>query len=339
MHCFSGIDAFGACIVLDLKLLKSLVVIADEGNLGRAASRLHISQPALTRRMKELERVIQFPLFERFGRGIRLSGEARGFLVQCRDLLAHAESVKERAQSVARGASGTLRAGATPQMLERLFPDLLERYHGEFPLVEVDLVERTSRDLSRLLESGEVDVAVIPAPHGDRFESRDLPPLLVLAAMASASPLGGMGQVEILDIADAPVLLLHDGYMTRQVFDSACKLAQVQPHIVLESGAPQTILALAAKRLGIAVVPSTVLIDRLELQVAQVTHSGTPLAMRASVCWNRGRHMAPYAVRFVETLIETAKEKLVSPLAAGGLSHEGEAASIILPRTPETMDQ
>ena len=121
-------------MTLDLKRLKSAVAVAEEGNLSRAASRLHLSQPALSRRIQELERDLQFSIFEHVGRGIQLTGEGQAFLSKCRDLLAHSEAVEDHARTFASGDSGVLRVGASAQIFEHLFPELLPLAHQDGPV-------------------------------------------------------------------------------------------------------------------------------------------------------------------------------------------------------------
>jgi len=297
--------------MLNLKRLRSLIVVAEEGNLSRAATRLHLSQPALSRRIRELEKDLRFSLFERVGRGIRLTGEGRGFLAQCRDLLAHADAVEERAKAFASGEGGVLRAGASPQMLECLFPDLLVRYRARYPLVEVELVEGTSGDLETRIERGEIDFAVIAPARADRFDHRVLPSLVVLAAVARTHRLDGTTPIELRDIMDEPFLLLHHGYRSRQAFDAACRLANVAPRVVLESGAPHNaLLALAEAGLGIAIIPSAAGTAGYDLHVAPLFYSGKPLDIQGMICWRHGRYLAPYAEQFIAELLAVAKTKL-----------------------------
>ena len=303
-------------MTLDLKRLRSAVAVAEEGNLSRAALRLHLSQPALSRRIQELEKDLQFSLFEQMGRGIRLTGEGQAFLSQCRDLLAHAEALEERARAFARGDSGVLRVGASPQVLERLFPGLIKRYQAMFPLVEVELFEDHPRNLQLQLERGEIHLAMTAVTTTERIESRALAPVLVLAAVARTHPLSGAPRIEIKELEDKPILVVNEGFRTRQTFDSACRLAHVEPHAVLESGAPQTILALAESGLGIGIVPSTVRIEHHALHVAPLVHNGAPLEMRLAICWNRGRYLAPYAEHFIEETSKVAREELAEAKAA-----------------------
>jgi len=296
--------------MLDLKRLKSLVVVAEEGSLGRAAARLNLSQPALSRRMRELEGDLGFALFERVGRGIRLSGQAQGFLAQCRALVAHADALAERAKSFARGEAGVLRVGASPQTLEHLFPELLLRYRARWPLAEVGLVEGTSADLDRWLERGDIDLALIARPRADRFASRPVPPIAVLVALARSHPLAGASPIDLRGLVDEPFLLLHRGYRSRQAFDAACRLDNVEPLVRLESGAPHTLLALAEAGLGVAVIPSTVPTGGYGLHLAPLFHAGKPLAIEGMVCWLADRYLPAYAEHFVAEIIAVAEARL-----------------------------
>lgn len=303
-------------MTLDLRRIRSAVAVAEEGNLSRAASRLHVSQPALTRRIQELEKHLQFSLFEHVGRGIQLTGEGEAFLDQCSDLLAHAEAVEDHARTFSSGDSGVLRVGASPQVLEHFFPELLTRYGSLFPLVEVQLFEDNQTDLLARLERGELHFALSALPVNERLESQVLAPALVLAAIARSHPLNGVTHIELRELGDNPILATNQGFRSRQIFDAACRLAHVQPHIVLESGTPQTILALAEAGLGIAIFPSTVRIERRGLHVAPLVHVGAQLQMQFAISWRRGRYLAPYARQFIEEMVDVTQHKLAPTLTA-----------------------
>ena len=303
-------------MTLDLKRLKSAVAVAEEGNLSRAASRLHLSQPALSRRIQELERDLQFSIFEHVGRGIQLTGEGQAFLSKCRDLLAHSEAVEDHARTFASGDSGVLRVGASAQIFEHLFPELLPRYGALYPLVEVKLVEDNQHNLLLRLERGEIHFTISALPQNERIESRAIAPALVLAAIAHTHPLNGVEHIEIKELGNAPMLVVNEGFKARQVFDATCQLAHVEPHIVLESGAPQTILALAEAGLGIAIFPSNTQVDHRRLHVVPLVHAGAPLEMQLAINWTSGRHIAPYAKQFIEEVSHVAEKKFTSAIKA-----------------------
>src|SRR5882757_5944281 len=110
---------------MDLRRIRTFVAVAEQGGVSRAALRLHIAQPALSRQIRALQEELGFQLFERVGRRLSLTGEGEEFLRDCRSLLSHAGSVVERAQSLRRGNTGVLRVAASPQMIESVFPIFL----------------------------------------------------------------------------------------------------------------------------------------------------------------------------------------------------------------------
>ena len=103
---------------MDLRYLENFVAIADAGSMALAARRLHVSQPTLSRQIRELERFLGIQLFDRIGRRIVLAADGREMLARTRRLLAEAESLRERAAALGGGKGGVLRVGAAPQFLE-----------------------------------------------------------------------------------------------------------------------------------------------------------------------------------------------------------------------------
>src|SRR5215510_6894773 len=121
--------AYRSCIPgMELRHLRYFVAVADAGTVSLAARRLHVSQPALSRQLRDLEDDLGTPLFDRIGRRLRLSRHGGELLSRCRRVLADVESVRERARALGGGDAGVLRVGATPQFIEAALPGLLRRY-------------------------------------------------------------------------------------------------------------------------------------------------------------------------------------------------------------------
>jgi DNA-binding transcriptional LysR family regulator len=100
------------------------------------------------------------------------------------------------------------------------------------------------------------------------------------------------------------LLLLDPGYSIRRLFDATCRLADVEPNIVLESRAPHTLLALAEAGQGVAIIPSLQRTDRYKLRVVRVTHLRKPIQERVAILWDKRRPLPPYAVTFCDLLAE-----------------------------------
>src|SRR6516162_11945212 len=118
---------------MELRHLRYFVAVADAGSVSRAAQRLHITQPALTRQIQDLEREFACPLFDRMGRRIILTRDGEEILERTRRLLADAEALGERARALAGGEAGVLRIGAVPQYIETGLPVVLTTYAPTHP--------------------------------------------------------------------------------------------------------------------------------------------------------------------------------------------------------------
>src|SRR5229473_624093 len=230
---------------MDLRRLRTFVAVAELGTVSKAALRLSITQPALSRQIGDLQRELGLRLFDRVGRGLVLTSEGEQFLGDCRGALGHIDSLGERVELLRRGGRGVLKVSASPQMIESVLSTFLPRYAERFPNVHVKLNEALGHEQTAMLERGEVDRG-IRHDLGDRhFESRALPPDEVLAACDPSLELGHAGMIDIGRLAPYPLLLLESGYSIRRLFNAACRLADVEPNVLLESRAPHTLLALA----------------------------------------------------------------------------------------------
>ena len=284
---------------MNFRHLRAFAAIADAGGFARAAVRLNLSQPALSRQIQALEAELGVPLFDRIGRRVQLTSEGEDLLRRSRRLLAEAESLGERARSLKTGQTGILRIGATPQVIENLLADFLTRHGRRHPGVEIHLVEDGGVRLPGRLERGDVHLAL--APIEARFQGRLLYPMHVLAVLSPERRLGRRATLEISKLADEPLLLRRD-FGSREWFDAACQTAHLRPRVLLESAAPHTLMALAATDYGIAIVPSNARVPRGTVRAVPLVHRGASIGRWASICWDPQRFLAPYAEQFVEEI-------------------------------------
>ena len=297
---------------VDLRHLRAFAAIVDAGGFARAATRLNLSQPALSRQISALETDLGVPLFDRVGRRAQLTSEGEDLLRRSRRLLSDAESLGERARALKGGHTGLLRVGATPQAMETLLAAFLARYRRRHPGVEVHLVEDGGVRLPERLEHGDVHLTLMGA--GDaRFRWRLLGPIYVLAVLPKSHRWGRRATLEVEELADAPLLLTRRDFGSRAWFDAACQMAHVRPHVLLESGAPPTLVALAQAGYGVAIVPSNARIPRGGLQAVPIVHRGEPIGRWAIIAWDPRRFLAPYGEQFVAELVDYSRRAYPRP--------------------------
>ena len=286
---------------MNLRHLGAFAAIVDVGGFARAATRLHLSQPALSRQIHALEAELGVRLFDRVGRGVQLTAQGEDLLRRSRRLLAEAESLGERARELKRGETGILRVAATPQVIENLLAPFLIHYRRRHPGVEVHFVEDGGARLLGRLERGEVHLSTSPAS-ATRFASELLYPMHVIAAVPATHSLARRRLLEVAELVDEPLLLMQRGFGSREWFDIACDIAHVRPRMLLESAAPHTLVALAATGYAIAILPSNASVLRDGIRTVPVAHRGASVGRWANIAWDQERFQAPYAVQFVTEL-------------------------------------
>jgi LysR family cyn operon transcriptional activator len=288
--------------MMNLRHLRTFVLIAESGGIARASSRLHLSSPAASRQILALESEFRVKLFDRIGRRLQLTPEGEDLLARCRRLLSDAESLGERARTLKAGQTGLLRVGAPPQVIEALFAPFVRQYRRRHPGVDIHLVEDASGNLPTRLERGDVHVAEMPA--GDeRFRTRLLYPIHALVVLPKTHRLARRAKLDIVDLAEESLVLLRREFRIRGWIDAAFTFAHIRPNVLLESAAPHTLVAVAAAGYGIAIVPSNVLILQKDVRVVPLIVRGASVGQWAVLAWHPQRFLPPYGETFIEEFV------------------------------------
>jgi len=302
---------------MDLRHIRTFVTVAEAGTVSRAAERLHVAQPALSRQIANLEGELGLRLFDRVGRRLLLTSEAEQLLADCRGLLNYARALGEQAQVLRRGDVGVLRVSSSPHFIEGIFPDFLRLYAARYPNVQVRLIDAAGPQLFAMLERGEIHLAQSAlraiTPDEQRFGSHALAPMEMLAACHPKLGLGADGAVDIGRLASYPLLQPTPDFIMRRSFDAACRLAGFTPNNVLECRAPHGLLAMAEAGHGVAIIPSALRIHRYRVRVMRVTYRGKPIEEPLAMLFDKRRPLPGYAKVFCEMLAEHVRKTFPVP--------------------------
>src|SRR6185295_5661463 len=129
----------------------------------------------------------------------------------------------------------------------------------------------------------------------------------VLAVMPQRHRLSSRAVLDVTELANEPLLRLNSSFASHAWFAAACQVAHIRPRVLLESVAPQTLIALARAGHGVAVVPSPVRIPRAGVRVAVLVHRGASIGRWTVAAWESRRFLPPYAVQFVEELVDNCR--------------------------------
>src|ERR1700722_1752348 len=291
---------------MDLRHARTFVTVAELGTVSKAALRLRIAQPALSRQLIDLEQELGLQLFDRVGRRLLLTGEGEQLLSACRVLLNSASAVTEQAQLLRHGDKGVLRIAGSPQHIESVLSQFLHRYAKRYPKVEVRISEGTGSEILTLLERGEIHLGqnLLHAVKLDErhYGSISLGSVELLAVCHPATPLGPDRTIEVSRLATFPLLLMDSGFGFRRAFDAARQMAGLTPTIVFESRNPHTLLALAEAGHGVAIVPSQLQCHRYRLRIVGLTYRGRPLREALTISWDKRRPLPRFATDYCRML-------------------------------------
>ena len=254
-----------------IQQLTYFVTVAEHGNLTRAAAALHLAQPSLSTQLKRLERDLGTQLFERVPRGVALTRAGAALLPIARQTLADVEQIRRTANELTSADGGTLRVGATPSLSRVLLPAALTAFHTQHQRVALEFVEAGSEDLIERLERDELDLAlvILPVPHR-AVQTVPLAEEDLMVVVGPGHPLASRSRIGIAQLDGVPLVVPRAGYTIRTTIFAACRHAGFEPVVACDGGELAGVIALVARGLGAAVIPSIVAIHQPGLRAIRI---------------------------------------------------------------------
>ena len=245
--------------MFDLNQLRCFVTVAEELHFGRAAARLNMTQPPLSRQIQVLEHIIDAPLLERTSRSVKLTPAGRSFLPEARRILKLAETASQVARRIALGKSGSLKIGYTAAASYGFLPDLISACRARLPEVDLSLKEMVSGEQLEALGSGQIDAGLLRPPIArPELATRRVLAEPLLAAIPKKHPLAARETLSVKDFDGQP-FVMYSPYESRYFHDLVVALftqADILPRYVQQVGQIHSILAMVRAGLGVAIVPA-----------------------------------------------------------------------------------
>lgn len=237
--------------------LAGFVAVAEELHFGRAAERLNMTQPPLSRQIQKLEKTVGAELLERDNRKVELTPAGRAFLDEARRLMALAERAPVTARRIASGRSGLLRIGFTAASGFSILGPLLEEIAEVLPDVDIDLQELVTGEQIMGLQTGELDLGLARPPFDSEiFDSHLLYREAMVLAVPSGHRLAGLDRdITNEDLKDEP-LIMHSPTQARYFYDLVVRMIPIQhANVVHTVSQILTMVSLVAAKRGVAFVP------------------------------------------------------------------------------------
>lgn len=315
---------------MNLEQLRGFAEIAQTGHFTRAAERLHLAQPSLSRQISSLEQELGVELFHRARGNVTLTAAGERLLPIARRMLSDAEAARGEMAELAGLRRGRVRLGATPTLCTSLVAEVLAEFRARYPGIDIEILERGSRSLIAELMEGSLDLALIvtSVSSGAARAVLEREPILserlvVVSSAAMPDPFGREGSgsargsgspaIELRELAEVPQVLFPENYDLRVAVDTAFAAEGLAPTVAVEGAEMDAALSFAERGIGVAVVPAMVAVDRPQLRAAPLAGD----AMTRTISVARRSDMAPtHASAALQALVRETADRLTEPGSA-----------------------
>jgi DNA-binding transcriptional LysR family regulator len=284
---------------LALDDFQAIVVLAETLHFGRAAERLHVSQPALSKRIRRMEERVGGPLLLRRYRDVRLTEAGRLLVERGRHLLHDSAATLALSQRAARGEAGLLRIGFGIASILGLLPGVLLRFRRTYPDVHLQLRDMSTPEQVNALGDGSIDIGFVRLPVSDgRLVMRPVLHERLVAALGPRSPWNP--RQGLRSVASEPFIIITRA-RSASFYDHAlsiCAASGFAPRIVQEASELFTVLSLVGAGLGVSLVPRSAALMRLP--GVRFREVGLPeAAWNIAMAWRRDARSVPLVQRFI----------------------------------------
>lgn len=309
--------------MIETRLLRQFIAVAEELNFNKAAIRLHMAQPPLSQAINRLEDKLGFSLFTRNKRGVKLTPAGDAFLNTAYSTLKELELGIEHALQVSQGIAGKLTVTALSIAYYESLLSTLRQFRESYPKVQLIIKEMPSSSQARAIVSGEADIAFmrkLPIS-AQNVESRLLLDEEIVIALPADHPKAKEGRIDLRDFAGEDFVFtpqaLGIGYHSQLI--ALCEAAGFYPRVAQEAAQIQTLIGLVACGFGVALVPESIagsiMRDKvLFRRINPVTASPNP-AIGLYMSWNTD-NQSPLMDSFISMLDFNAGPRVEGMLAA-----------------------
>jgi DNA-binding transcriptional LysR family regulator len=291
---------------LDFGQVEAFVQVAQHRSFSRAAEALQLTQPSITARIQALERELGEELFERRGRGIRMTDAGNAFLPYVERILQTLREGRDAVDEVRNVQLGSLRLGTAITISTYVLPHILHTFCERYPGLEVVIRTGRSEQVLQMLLSDEIHVALARTLANPEVETVHLYDDEIVLAVNRGHRFAATGRTTVTEAATEPIVLFDRGSSYYGLINNFFRRANVIPNVAMELDSLEATKRMVEEGLGIALVP-LVTIER-ELAAGDLVkvdlEDAEPLSRPISLIYRKGRKRPRTAQAFIDTLAE-----------------------------------
>ncbi|MFI5907274.1 LysR family transcriptional regulator [Dactylosporangium sp. NPDC051541] len=282
---------------MELHQLEYFVAVVEEAGFTRAAARLRVAQPGVSAQVRKLERELGLALLDRTTRSVRLTAAGEAVLPFARAALAAVDGARQAVDELAGLQRGRVAIGTVNSHTVDL-ATILADFHARWPGVEITLVEDVSERLTDAVREGRLDAAIVAyARAPEDLDVHVVTDEALDAVVWDGHELAGRETIPLAELRDRALVCLPRGGGIRAILDAACAEEGFAPRVAFEAGSPAVIEQLAARHLGIAILPESIARHREYLHPIRITDP--ELRGRLGLAWRRDEPTSPAAAAWL----------------------------------------
>ena len=286
---------------MDLNLMRSLLAVVDAGSITAAADRVGLTQPAMSRRIRQLEEQMGIALLSRGRKGVALTAAGELVVAEARILVARYDSLCAEVATHQRLEGGTIRLGGGATAVSFVLPPAIADFQREHPGVRFHLKEAGSREVERDVVSGRLELGLVTLPvHMRELEVQPLVADSIVLIARNAHSLASLEQVPVKALAGLSLVGFEAGSAIRHLIDVALRDAGVEMNVVMELRSIAAIVRMVATTGNLAFVSRIGVENERDVRILPVR--GLNIRRELAVIARRGVVLSPAADAFAKRL-------------------------------------
>ncbi len=290
---------------MDLRQLRYFRTVAEEGQVTKAANKLHMAQPPLSQQIKIMEEELNLKLFDRQGRKLELTNAGEVLYEKAGRILNDLEETLTEVKETNEGISGTLHLGSNKSCFSFL-TDPLQKLRDDFPSLTYQLREGDTFFLAECIRNREIEMAVVRLPIDlDDFDMVSLPsePYVLVTPQSWGLFPDDVTEVEIEKLQDLPLMLLHriSGTGQFELIVNECRNHGFDPHVICECPDPTMLLSLAASGVGATIVPKSTLSAFSFSNIRSYELKNAEIVAESVIIWHKNRYLTKASRRLLNS--------------------------------------
>lgn len=284
---------------MEIRHLECFMTVARCGNFTKAAEQIHISQPSISKMIKEIEAQMGIELFYRDTKHVELTDAGIAFWEQAQQIVALFDNLNTTSlDGILAEKSGKIRIGFPPITSVTMFSKVLGVFKKEHPNIEFQLFEFGSKTIEKGVQEGELDIGIVSTPvtNEELYEMFWLTRDSLAVVMHPEHSLAAYSAVAIADLAEESFVLYSKDFRLHDQIIERCRSEGFDPKIIFETSQLEFMIQIVAANVGIVFLPTRICRQLDSSQAVSRPLAGKPIYLQLGVIWKKGRYL-PHAAR------------------------------------------